>query len=84
MSQIGEHAAGAAGAGDLPDDEAPRRPVDRFVHWLRHKLHRLRHKLHRQPIEVVSGWRDGELWIGARCVICGEMTGWHKAPFKFR
>lgn len=39
--------------------------------------HRIRHWLHWQPIEVVSEWRGSELWVGARCVICGEVTGWH-------
>jgi hypothetical protein len=37
-------------------------------------LHRLRHWFHWQPIVVVSEWRGKSLWIGARCVICGEVT----------
>jgi hypothetical protein len=45
-------------------------------------LHRLRHWFHWQPVEVVSEWRDTELWIGARCVICGEVTGWHASRLK--
>lgn len=41
--------------------------------------HRIRHWLHWQPIEIVTEWRhdDGELWLGARCVICGKVSGWH-------
>ena len=39
--------------------------------------HRMRHWFHWQPIEIVSEWRDTELWIGARCVLCGEVSGWH-------
>jgi hypothetical protein len=41
--------------------------------------HRLLHWLQWQPIVVVSEWRHGELWIGAQCVICGKVTGWHKS-----
>ncbi len=40
-------------------------------------MHRLRHWLHWQPIEVVTAWWGNELWIGARCVICGEVSGAH-------
>jgi hypothetical protein len=43
------------------------------------RLHRLRHRLGWQPIEVVSEWRGERLWIGARCVICGRVTGGHDA-----
>jgi hypothetical protein len=41
-------------------------------------LHRVRHWLHWQPIEIVSERRNSRLWIGARCVICGQVTGWHE------
>lgn len=41
-------------------------------------LHQLRHWLRCQPIEVVSEWHGFELWIGARCTICGQTTGWHR------
>jgi hypothetical protein len=48
-------------------------------------LHRLRHWLHWQPIVVVTEWRGDRLWIGAQCVICGLVTGWHeiKRPLPF-
>jgi hypothetical protein len=42
-------------------------------------MHRIRHWLHWQPIEVVSEWRGPDLWIGARCVVCDEVTGWHRS-----
>jgi hypothetical protein len=42
-------------------------------------LHRIRHWLHLQPIVVVSEWRGLDLWIGAQCVVCGEITGWHRS-----
>jgi len=42
-------------------------------------FHRIRHWLHWQPIEVVSEMRGPDCWIGARCVICGEVTGWHRS-----
>ena len=37
----------------------------------------MRHWLHLQPIEVITEWREDTLWLGARCVICGEVSGWH-------
>ncbi len=44
-------------------------------------LHRVRHWLHWQPIEIVSEMRDNAVWIGARCVVCGEVIGWHRTQF---
>lgn len=38
--------------------------------------HRIRHWLHWQPIEIVTEWRDAEIWIGYRCMICGAVRGW--------
>jgi hypothetical protein len=46
------------------------------MRWL---LHRLRHWFEWQPIEVVSETRNGEVWVGARCVICGEVSHWGPA-----
>lgn len=40
-------------------------------------LHRVRHWLNWQPITVVTEWRGPELWVGAECVKCGEVSGWH-------
>jgi hypothetical protein len=43
-------------------------------------LHRLRHLMHWQRGHVVTAYNDkGELWIGFRCVVCGEVTGAHKS-----
>jgi hypothetical protein len=42
-------------------------------------LHWLRHWLRWQPIVVVSEWRGETLWIGAQCVICGKVSGWHES-----
>jgi len=42
-------------------------------------LHWLRHWLRWQPIVVVSEWRGEALWIGAQCVICGKVSGWHES-----
>lgn len=52
--------------------------VCRMFHMKR-QLHRLRHWLHWQPIEVISEWRGTQLWIGARCVVCGEVTSWTRS-----
>ena len=40
-------------------------------------LHRIRHWLHCQPCEVHAEWIDYHLWVGWRCVVCGEITGVH-------
>jgi hypothetical protein len=41
---------------------------------LRYMRHRLRHWLCLQPVQVVTEWWGEELWVGAQCVICGEVT----------
>lgn len=46
---------------------------------MRAALHRVRHWLGWQPIEVVTEWRNRVLFIGARCVVCGEVDGWHSS-----
>jgi len=46
---------------------------------MRHLLHRLRHRLHLQPIIIVAKWHDEELWVGAECMMCGEVSGAHKS-----
>jgi len=47
-------------------------------------LHRMQHLLHWQPIEVVSDWDGNELYVGARCVVCGKESGWHKSRVRRR
>lgn len=46
------------------------------------RLHWVKHMFHCQPIEIVSDWDGGDLYIGARCLECGNESGWHKSRVK--
>jgi hypothetical protein len=41
--------------------------------------HRLVHKLHWQYGMIVSWTQEGDVWIGFKCLTCGEVTGIHKS-----
>lgn len=47
-------------------------------------MHRIRHWLHWQPVSLVSEWREQWLWVGFKCGICGEVTGWHRTDMSRR
>jgi hypothetical protein len=40
------------------------------------RLHRLQHRLHIQPSAIVLEWHNGRIWTGAKCLVCGQFSGW--------
>jgi hypothetical protein len=56
--------------------------LQRLTNRLREARHRWAHRLHWQRGYVVSGWSDDALWIGFRCIECGEVHGEHIAEWR--
>lgn len=42
-------------------------------------LHRLCHLFGWQTVVIESDWDGLDLYIGARCTVCGKLSGWHRS-----
>lgn len=45
----------------------------------RQSLHWIEHLFGWQPISIESDWDGLDLYIGARCTVCGKLSGWHRS-----
>lgn len=43
-------------------------------------LHRISHLFGWNRGEIITQWWRGEIWVGYRCNICGQVDGAHPAP----